>query len=264
MAADKQDIEVLSQLIDDEHGNYRVRVGARVHYITIACDVFDDDTMCRPYLLIPQLPHLPPGTWTNMDITRDTAGSLCSTISTNPLPEVKTLWHERRIDVLSIPRKLFLRSGVYEVQWPLDSGGVAIAKIACFRWDVARIERESQAYSVLAHIEPPIAPRFLGYITENGRPMGILLEKLDGEPAGSADLAACEAVVGKLHDAGLVHGDTNRYNFVVDRRPGGGIHLVDFEHVEAFTEETARAELLSLPAELSEETGRGGIITLNL
>ncbi|EPE06010.1 alpha-galactosidase a [Ophiostoma piceae UAMH 11346] len=267
MAAEQQDIQVLSQLINDEHGKYRVRVGERVHYITIAGDVFDEDTMCRPYLLIPQLPNLPPGAWTTMNIARDAAGSLVSTISTDPLPKVKALWHARHVDVLSLPQTRRFRSGVHEVQWTQDSvdvpGGAAVAavaKIACFSWDIARIERETQAYSVLADLEPPIAPRFLGHITENGRPMGLLLEKVDGEPAGSADLAACEAVMGKLHDAGLVHGDPNRYNFVVDRRPGGGIRLVDFEFASNFDEETARAELLSLPAELSEETGRGGTV----
>ena len=47
----------------------------------------------------------------------------------------------------------------------------------------------------------------------------------------------------------------NRYNFIVDRAPGRGVRLVDFEHVEEFEEGLARAELLSLPSELTEETG---------
>ena len=45
---EKTNIEVLSQAIDDEEGLYRLKIGQKVHYLTISTDVFDDDTMCRP------------------------------------------------------------------------------------------------------------------------------------------------------------------------------------------------------------------------
>jgi hypothetical protein len=86
----KSDIEILSQHIDDETGYYRLRLGRRVHYVTIPCGVFDDDTMCRPYLLIPRLPELPDSPWTTMTISRGEDGSLTSTISMDPLPEIQT------------------------------------------------------------------------------------------------------------------------------------------------------------------------------
>lgn len=54
----RSDLEVLSQLIDDDVGSYRIRAGRTVHYLTIAADVFDEDTMCRPYLLILKLPRI--------------------------------------------------------------------------------------------------------------------------------------------------------------------------------------------------------------
>ncbi|KAH9895545.1 alpha-galactosidase A [Xylariomycetidae sp. FL2044] len=261
----RSDIEVLNQLIDDENGYYRLRAGRRVHYFTIPTDVFDEDTMCRPYLLIPSLPDLPDSPWTSMTISRDEGGSLKSNISTDPLPEVQTTLHERHIDVLSLERTTRFRSGVHEVQY---NGAPAIAKIACFQWDIARIERETWAYSVMARYhdqhqtEPPIGPKFLGHLTENGRTMGILLEKVAGESACVEDLDRCETVLRRLHCLGLIHGDVNRHNFVVDRTSGSGVRLVDFEHAEKFDEQLARAELLSLPAELAEETGRGATVTL--
>lgn len=125
----KSDIEILSQCIDDENGNYRLRVGRRVHYLVISSGVFDDDTMCRPYLLIPRLPDLPDSPWTTMTISRGEDGSLTSTISTDPLPEIQTTWHELRVDVLDLERTKRFRSGVHEVQY---YGSPAIAKIACF------------------------------------------------------------------------------------------------------------------------------------
>lgn len=97
----KSDIEVLSQLIGDENGYYRLRVKSRVHYLTISSDTFDEDTMCRPHLLISRLPDLPGSPWTTMTISRDENGSLTSTIGTDPLPEIKEAWHDGRIDVLS-------------------------------------------------------------------------------------------------------------------------------------------------------------------
>lgn len=100
-------------------------------------------------------------------------------------------------------------------------------------------------------------------MTENGRIMGLLLQKVDGEPACTDDLPGCEALVRRLHGLGLIHGDVNRYNFLVDRASeGAGAHLVDFEHVEGFDDERARQELASLPAELAEETGRGSTVLL--
>ena len=260
----KSDMEILSQRISDETGYYRLRSGRRVYYLTIPVGVYDDDTMCRPYLLIPSLPDLPDSPWISMTISRDENGSLMSTISTDPLPEVRTTWHALHVDVLSLERTRRLRSAVHEVRY---NGALAVAKIACFPWDVARMERETWAYSVLASQQDPdgssprVAPDFLGHLTENGRVMGILLQKVDGEPACIDDLPRCEALLRRLHRLGLVHGDVNRYNFVVDRGSGGSdVRLVDFEYAEDFDEELARAELLSLPAELAEETGRGGTV----
>ncbi|KAI0542538.1 hypothetical protein GGR58DRAFT_452693 [Xylaria digitata] len=56
-------IEVLSQEISDEEGMYRIRSRQHVYYLTISTDVFDEDTMCRPYLLLPQLPSLSDMPW---------------------------------------------------------------------------------------------------------------------------------------------------------------------------------------------------------
>jgi len=63
-------ISILNQIINDEEGAYRVRVGDKVGYLTISTDVFDEDTVCRPYLLIPKLPEFPKDEWTRIKIVR--------------------------------------------------------------------------------------------------------------------------------------------------------------------------------------------------
>ncbi|KAK0388053.1 hypothetical protein NLU13_4297 [Sarocladium strictum] len=261
MSDSKQDIEVLNQYIDDEDGNYRLRVGDEVRYLKIPVHgVFDDDTLSRPYLLIPELPTLPDSPWTVMTVMRNDHGQITFTVSTEPLPKIQTIWHDQCVDVLSLKRARRFRSGVHEVQY---KGTPAIVKIACFEWEIPRLERETWAYSVLAQhqkshpSEPLVSPNFIAHVTEGCRAIGILLEKVDGVAACIDDLAACETLLGRLHRLGLIHGDVNRYNFLARGGLGGSVHLVDFEHAAQFDEEVAREELRSLPAELAEETGRG-------
>ncbi|KAI1184140.1 alpha-galactosidase A [Nemania serpens] len=258
--------EVLSQEISDEEGMYRIRSGQHVYYLTISTDVFDEDTMCRPYLLLPQLPSLSDMPSRKIKLARNEDGSLAVTACYDLLQEIEFTWHEKRIDVLSLPRIKRLRSGVFET---LYEGRAAVAKIACFEWQIPSLTRETWAYCVLTKIQrpsdgPPVAPEFLGHLTENGRVMGFLMEKLEGRPACSDDLAQCAALLKRLHglgDLGLVHGDINRYNFIVEERPRSCVRLVDFSHAQDYDEKLAHAELESLPAELAEETGRGSTTT---
>jgi hypothetical protein len=127
-----------------------------------------------------------------------------------------------------------------------------------------RIRVRHRAYSIISRhqhqhpSEPPIAPNFLGHLTENGRVMGLLLEKVNGRFASPDDRSKCEEAIRRLHGMGLIHGDINRYNFLIKSSSTGNVRMVDFEHVEDFDEETAREELEVLPFELAEMSGRAG------
>ncbi|KAI9663863.1 MAG: hypothetical protein M1821_007353 [Bathelium mastoideum] len=214
----KSEVEVLSQEIDDEDGFYQVRAGRKVHYLHIPAHIFDEDTMCRPYLLIPKLPDFPDTDWTTMHIYRGASGSLEFAISFDPLPTVQTTWHPRRIGVLSLKQTKRHRSNVHEV---LYENRPAVAKIARFEWEIPRMETETWAYSIInrdrdEHAnEPKIAPDFLGHVIENGRVIGFLMEKVDGTFASEEDLESCETALRRLHRMGLIHGDVNRYNFII-------------------------------------------------
>ncbi|CZR42567.1 uncharacterized protein FPRO_09870 [Fusarium proliferatum ET1] len=200
--------------------------------------------MCRPYLLITRLPELPDSPWTVMTISQDENGSLTSVISMDPLPEIRTEWHEQHVDILTLKSTRSFRSGVHEARY---NDVPTIAKIACFEWEMRRIEREIWAYSLLEDHhnqhpnKSPIVPKFLAHLTENGRIMGLLLEKVKGSQLAPTIWSAAKP-------------------FLVDRVSGSSVRLVDFEHTEDFDELLAREELLSLPAELTEESGRGATI----
>ena len=49
------------------------------------------------------------------------------------------------------------------------------------------------------------APEFLGHLTENGRIIGFLLEKVDGEAACIDDLTKCESLVRRMHGLRFIH-----------------------------------------------------------
>ena len=86
--------------------------------------------------------------------------------------------------------------------------------------------------------------------------MGSLLEKIKGRAASIQDLSMCETALEKLHELGLLHGDANRYNFLVTEE---GVKLLDFEHLqENASPEAMHKELESVRMELMENSGRGG------
>lgn len=101
-------------------------------------------------------------------------------------------------------------------------------------------------------------PYGLGHIHEHGCVMGFVLEVIKGCPAKIEDLSRCRSVLQRLHDHGLLHGDVNRYNFVVQHN--GAVRLVDFEGIQVCADDpgSMQDEMASLYDQLVEETGRGG------
>ncbi|CAG8067645.1 unnamed protein product [Penicillium nalgiovense] len=253
---------VLSMEVDDEdsfESEYRLRIGNQVKYIIISPKTFDRDTLSFPVQSLPSLPWY--DEWTVAHISRDkTSGDLRTSISNRPLAGVKCQWHHALFDCLELERTKLLTASAFEaVLHPIlpttfQTPATVIAKIARFEWEIPRIERETRAYQLLEY--SGLTPRFLGHIHENGRIMGFLLEKIEGRPASIQDLDICEAALGKLHELGFLHGDANRYNFLVAE---GGVKLLDFECLEEnASREAVHKELESLRLQLTEDSGRGG------
>ncbi|OJA14481.1 hypothetical protein AZE42_06073 [Rhizopogon vesiculosus] len=192
------------------------------------------------------------------------------------LARVRTQWHQNRVDVLSLPRGKYVKgNNVRVLQY--DSR-LVIAKIAAFEWEIPRREREIAIYQAIdgKFVTPTVrvvqyASRlviakiaaFKWEIPWRERKIvvhqaidGILVELLPGRPAGPEGLQECISVVQCLHALDIVHGDPNRYNFIV--ASDGTVTLIDFENaVLCANAEEKDQELATLPAQLSEETGRG-------
>lgn len=253
---------ILSMEVDDDdsfESEYRLRIGNQVKYLIISPRTFDRDTLSFPIQSLPSLPYNEE--WTVAHISRDeTSGDLKTSISNRTLAGVRCQWHHTLVDCLELEKTKQLTAMAFEavvhslLPTTLPSPATIIAKIARFEWELPRVEQETRAYQLLEG--SGLTPRFLGHVHENGRIMGFLLEKIEGRPASFQDLGICEAALGKLHELGLIHGDVNRYNFLVTEE---GVKLLDFECLlQDASPESMRKELETVRAELAEESGRGG------
>lgn len=256
---------VLSMDVDEDdscESEYRVQIGSEVKYLVISPGTFDRATLSFP---VPSLPPLPGSEWTIAHISRnETSRDLQITVSNRVLPGVKNQWHPCVINCLDLKKVNQLTAMALEASPcstlntslssnPLSSTTV-IVKIARFEWELPRIEQETRAYQLLEGSS--ISPRFLGHVHENGRIMGFVLDKLAGRAASAGDLKSCESAVREFHKLGCVHGDLNRFNFLVT---DAGVKVLDFEcFLENAEQQSMREELEMLPQLLAEESGRGG------
>ncbi|OAQ73805.1 alpha-galactosidase A precursor [Pochonia chlamydosporia 170] len=254
------DIQLLQASIDeDDESEFRMLVDKKaVKYITIAPGLFSNDDMCFAPSLISHLPPFPPGGWNEVFIARDpkSGHAYFESVRTSHLPGITPTWHVTQIDHLELTMGDKLRSNVYEATCPRFPSTV-VAKFARFAWEIPQLAEETRAYSLIEG--QGIGPEFLGYLTEEGRVIGFLMEHIKGaHHAEPDDFQACHRVLSKLHKLGLKHGDINKHNFLVRE---GQATLIDFDVVtkEAGREELD-AELASLRDSLADESGRGGRI----
>jgi predicted Ser/Thr protein kinase len=229
---------------------YRILIGDQIKYILLDPGTLDGEFLSFPPDLFNHLPELPPGDWTRAHIFRQPPRIIVEP-SYVPLKGVTTRWHQNVVDIRSliIEKRLSMRVDV--VKYHSKS---VVAKIARFEFEIPQVETETAIYQAIdGH---GIGPTFLGHLIEHDRVIGFLIEKLDGHYAGIADLGACQAAVERLHSSGVVHGDLNRYNFVVSH---AGATLIDFENAKMNgSQDAMQKEFAQLAEQLTEESGRGG------
>ncbi|KAI0156915.1 alpha-galactosidase A [Xylariaceae sp. FL1272] len=201
---------------------YRLRIGDNVKYIVISPGTFDKNTLCFPLKSLPRLPYNED--WTVAHISRHhTTGDLrYSTLSLNMIGIYQ--WHSKRVNCLELVKTSEKTTTTCEVlSKSVPSPHSAIAKIARFEWEIPRLEHETRAYQLLE--DSGITPRFLAHIHENGRIMGLLLEKLEGRVPVSDDLQLCKTALTALHGLGHAHGDLSKESFLVTHT---GVKLIGF------------------------------------
>lgn len=256
------DMEILSMYVDasdtdTEESIYRLRIGSQVKYVTIEPGTFPSDVLSFPMDLLPLLPPLPPGNWVQVRVMRGSDGNPTAQFMDVMLPEVREQWHPNKVDDLSLPLVKIITSRVRVVQY---ASRPVVAKIARFDFEIAQMERETVVYRAIDG--RGVGPAFLGHIVEGDRVIGFLVEQVHGRPAGPEDLQGCHDAVQRLHAVDIIHGDPNKFNFRV--ASDGTVTLIDFENaVLCGSAEQKNEELIALPAQLSETTGRGGVFIVD-
>ncbi|CAL8577248.1 hypothetical protein XPA_003086 [Xanthoria parietina] len=223
----------------------------RIVYVSIDAGVYDEDDYCSPPGLLDLLPRLPSGDWNRGHITRteERPEPHFAWTRSADLPGITPIWHSRQVEFSRLEICNTLMPNVAEASHP-ELGDV-IAKYARFEWEVASYQSETEVYQWLHGHN--MGPNFLGHLTEGGRVIGFLLQKLSGRRACSQDLARCEDVVRKLHSLDILHSDVNRHNFLVNDEH---VVLIDFETSVGSQDDGEKTkELQSLKKELLDDSG---------
>lgn len=259
-----RDIQMLQALVDegDEDSYFRFLVGGRsIKYITIANGLYTAYDMVFAPTLIPLLPAFPPGEWNDGRISKNLQDRqpYFERVEKRSLSGVTSIWHPTTIDYLDLKLGHKLRSQVYEATCSTFPSTVVV-KFANYEWEVNDIDHETTAYQWIEG--RGIGASFLGHITESGRVIGFIIEKVaNASRAGPEDLSLCQNILSRLHGLGIKHGDVNRHNFLVH---DGRATLIDFDFSRKCQERSElHREMSSLHDQLSDTSGRGGSIRVN-
>jgi hypothetical protein len=210
------DIHLLQASVDSEEedqSDFRILVDHKsIKYLIIDPGLYNTRDMCFGPPLISMLPSLPPGDWNTGYISRNPANGCphFARVTKAELPGVTHLWHPLRVDYMDLHMGNKLRSNVYEATSPRFPSTI-IAKFALFSWQVLYLDAETRAYQWIE--SQSIGPKFLGHISEDGRAIGFITEKVvDGRHATPDDLSLCQTILSRLHRLGIKHGDVNKHN----------------------------------------------------
>lgn len=217
-------IELLQAEVDDnDQSFFRLLVNdLTIKYITVEPGIYSAEDMCFGPSLVSLLPKCPTGDWNDGLIARDANDGRphFAYINLTQFPGVQNTWHGTYVDYLDLSIGRKLRTGIYEVKSSLFDGTI-VAKFARFPWEIQYIENETTAYRWISGHN--IGPQFLGHLTENGRVIGLIMERItNARHAGTQDIQACGDVLSRLHGLGVRHGDINRFNFLIRDGLRGG------------------------------------------
>lgn len=253
-----QAIQLLQACVDeDEESHFRFLYESKwVKYVTIAPALYTVEDMCFAPSLIPLLPPFPAGDWNDGYIAQNPETRLpyFARATKTQLPGISNPWHSTHLDHLDLVYGEKVRSGVYKATTPSIPFAV-VAKFARFAWEIDALENENAAYQWIEGKD--IGPKFLGHLVEEGRIIGFVMERIDtARHATPDDLALCQTKLSHLHRLGIIHGDVNKFNFLI---ADGHVIIVDFECARKCEDPSSfETELRSLAEQLSDTSGRGG------
>ena len=260
---------MLSLDLEPDNYLYRIKRGKRIVYINIlGGDIFPSDwrraeraAVLKRMRLLPKWKE----EWKTLTVRRNSQGDVESTPDEFPP-------HGLDLGQLALPCDQFFNlqdlaplskvsSNIFRVRC---DGVIRILKLSHFGHIIPYLQQEISVYSALKSSGFPLAPEFIGFVYEETktRTIGFVMEEIVGDHPGIQNLEHCTRTARLLHKFGFVHGDLNRYNFIMTEH---GAKLLDFESAAPVGEmkpEEAEEELKELVSNLEDESGIGKPISI--
>jgi predicted Ser/Thr protein kinase len=252
----------LSLDLEESDYLYRIRRNSRVVYVSILDgDIIPRDCRTDGDRVLPKLRKIPEWEeeWKTLTVRRGFQGFESTADEFMP--------HGLDLQQLNVPGAVFLNlldlTRVSRISDRISrvkyDGETWILKVARFRHEIPALQQEVSIYSTLTASAFPHAPKFIGFVYEEtkARIVGFLMEELSGETPDIHNLRDCVETVRLLHTCGIVHGDLNKYNFLMTEY---GAKIFDFEASAAQVNvdpAAAEEELKALASKLADESGIG-------
>jgi RIO-like serine/threonine protein kinase len=84
-----------------------------------------------------------------------------------------------------------------------------------------------------------------GYLTENGRVIGMLIKKLEDRIARIKDISAYKAIIRQLYTLGIIHRDLNKHNFIINKQ-SEIVCFINFKNTKDYLNLKTKEEINSL------------------
>ncbi|KAA8642594.1 uncharacterized protein ATNIH1004_011539 [Aspergillus tanneri] len=212
--------ELLSLDLEENDFLYRIRRNSRIVYVSILDeDILPPDCRTDGYRVISKLRKIPrwEDKWKTLTVRRSFQGIESTPDEFSP--------HGLDLGQINIPSTIFVNlldlttiSRISDRISRVRCGdGTWILKVARFKHEIPALQREVSVYSTLTLSGFPHAPRFIGFVYEEtkARIVGFLMEEISGKPPDIQNLKDCTEAVHLLHTFGIIHGDLNKYNFLI-------------------------------------------------
>jgi hypothetical protein len=219
--------ELLSLDLEDSDYLYRIRRDDHIIYVSVCPDLIPKADRTDGSKVLARLKMVPKWncSWRTLTVSKAPCGILSEVDRFLPHSLSKHQILGQCYNFLDLTR---IRRISDRVSLVLQGNRICVLKIARFEHELESLSTEIRAYRILQLHQSTLAPRFLGcvYEEDEDRVTGFLMEVLWGYHPDSRDQQLCMHAIQELHSVGIVHGDPNKYNLLVE---GTTVKFMDFE-----------------------------------